>query len=434
MANWYIWSGATGAGTGADWANAYTTLAAATVKAVSDVFFVAHDHVETQASAKTITFPGTEASPNRVYCADRAGSVPPVPADLRNTAQILTTGASSISIGGSLNEVYGLIIQAGDSTNSATINLGAVSNKSQIFKNCSFRLGGSATTSRITWNSSANANTVIADNCTVQFSNVSQFMNTAGRAIWKNTLSPILGAILPTTLLSFSAPGSWLLEGIDLSALTTGKNLVNGATTTASCTALFKDCKLGAGVAISTAPTAFGGPDITLLRSDSADTNYRFDKRTFGAHTSTQIAIYRNDGATDGVTPISWLFTVNTNRWPGEAPPITIWNEVVGTPITVTIEGAKVSGPVADNKDIWIDVYYPGTSGYPIASKATTGVGSVLDTLTNYPASASTWTGAATAYSMSVTITPTKKGPITIYVRGSTTSQQHNICPKPVIT
>ena len=76
MANWYVWSGATaGGGTGADWANAYLTLqAAVTGKTAGDVFYVAHDHSQTQASALTITFPGTEAIPNRVYCVNRAGS------------------------------------------------------------------------------------------------------------------------------------------------------------------------------------------------------------------------------------------------------------------------------------------------------------------------------------------------------------------------
>jgi len=104
VADYYVWSGATGAGTGADWANAYVNLQTAfSGKTAGDVFYVAHDHVQTQASALALTSVGTEAAPSRVYCVDRAGSVPPVEADLRTTAQISTTVASAITLAGSIS-------------------------------------------------------------------------------------------------------------------------------------------------------------------------------------------------------------------------------------------------------------------------------------------------------------------------------------------
>src|SRR4029077_14277585 len=98
MANVYVDSNAAGAGTGADWANAYTTLGAAlTAKAAGDSFFVAHNHAETAASAKVLTSPGTVSNPCFIYCVSSAGSVPPVSADLRTTATITTTGAFAIT-------------------------------------------------------------------------------------------------------------------------------------------------------------------------------------------------------------------------------------------------------------------------------------------------------------------------------------------------
>ena len=93
MANYYIWSGATGAANGTSWANAYLTLTAGIQsKAVGDVFYVAHDHAEVAAGALTFQTPGTIASPSKVICVDRAGSVPPVSADRRTTASITRTG------------------------------------------------------------------------------------------------------------------------------------------------------------------------------------------------------------------------------------------------------------------------------------------------------------------------------------------------------
>src|SRR3990167_972428 len=100
MAHVYVDSNAVGAGTGADWANSYTTLAAAlTAKAAGDNFWVSHDHAETQASAMTLTSPGTAASPCKVMCVDSAGSVPPASADLATTATITTTGANALTFG-----------------------------------------------------------------------------------------------------------------------------------------------------------------------------------------------------------------------------------------------------------------------------------------------------------------------------------------------
>ena len=56
MAIYYVYSGAAGAGTGADWANAYTTLTTAVSgKAAGDVFYIAHDHAESTAGRVTIT-------------------------------------------------------------------------------------------------------------------------------------------------------------------------------------------------------------------------------------------------------------------------------------------------------------------------------------------------------------------------------------------
>src|SRR5437868_15183324 len=117
MANVYVDSAAAGAGTGADWTNAYTTLGAATAaKAAGDDFWVASGHAESAGSAKTITFPGTSASPNRCISVNKAGSAPPVAADILAGASITTTGANSIAINGA---VYGegITLNAGDAAN-----------------------------------------------------------------------------------------------------------------------------------------------------------------------------------------------------------------------------------------------------------------------------------------------------------------------------
>src|SRR5580765_5589876 len=96
MAIYYVWSGATGTGTGATWANAFTNLTAAFVtEAAGDTLYVAHDHAETSASAVTLTSSGTATNWTRVVCVNRAGTVPPVSADRRATATASTTGGTA---------------------------------------------------------------------------------------------------------------------------------------------------------------------------------------------------------------------------------------------------------------------------------------------------------------------------------------------------
>ena len=274
MANWYVWSGATGTGTGADWANAYTTLnAAATAKAAGDVFFVAHDHVQTSAVALTITFAGTEALPNRVYCVNRAGSVPPVAADLRTTAQISTTGASAISLAGTCAEMYGIIFSAGDAANNASINVATSAARSMRLSNCHLKLNTTHTSGRIALNTGASANTVHLENTTVQFGAVGQGMVCSARVFWRNTPAAIVGAVIPTMLLIYNGAGLWFCEGVDFSAMIAGKTLLGGSNAP-NQQAVFKDCKLGVGPVVAL-PSAFGSVEITVLRCDSGDTNYR---------------------------------------------------------------------------------------------------------------------------------------------------------------
>src|SRR5580765_4027333 len=100
MAVYYVWSGATGTGTGASWANAFTTLTTAFVtEAAGDTLYVAHDHAESSASAVTLTSSGTTTAWTKVICVNRAGSVPPVASDRMATAQTTSTGANIVCNG-----------------------------------------------------------------------------------------------------------------------------------------------------------------------------------------------------------------------------------------------------------------------------------------------------------------------------------------------
>lgn len=439
MANVYVHSGAAGANTGVDWTNAFTNLSSISTKAAGDVIYVAHDHAQSQASGLVITSPGTEVTPCRIYCVDRAGSVPPVAADLRTTATVTTTGAANITLSGTVSECYGITFSAGDAANSATIFVCNTASRTWRIVNCALVLGGNSSLSRINCASGSAANSVFLENTTLQFSNVGQRVIASGRVFWRNTTSAIAGATIPTDLLSFggSVPGSWFVEGVDLSALGSGKTLVK-ASDAAPNTAILKDCKLGTSVTVAVNNSiSVGGPDVVLIRCDSGDTNYRTEKYAFAGTLTTETTIVRSGGASDGATPIAWkIVTTSVSRWemPFESLPITIWNETVGSAITVTIECIWDGGAVPNNDEIFIDVEYLGTSGFPIASKATSTKATGLATGTAISAGSGTWGGSTTKFAMSATLTPQEKGPLTIYVRAAKVSSTFYIDPKPVIT
>lgn len=436
MANVYVYSGAAGAGTGADWANAYTTLAAAcTAKAAGDTFFIAHDHAETQASTMTITSKGTEATPCRFYCVNRAGSVPPVSADLRTTATISTTGASNISLAGTVAECYGIIFTAGDSTNSASIFVGSTLNRTYKLNACALRLNGNHVAGRLQIASGAAGNFVSMENTTVQFANTSQLMLSNGRVIWRYTPSAVTGATIPTILLSY-AGGGWYLEGVDLSAVGSGKIIADNIGTP-NASAVIKDCKLGASVTVAQNPVAVGSAETVIIRCDSGDSNYRTEKYAFGGTQTTETTIVRSGGASDGTTPISWKIVTTANsewEYPFECLPISIWNETVGSSVTVTVEGIWGGGAVPNNNEIWIDVEYLGTSGFPLASKATSTKADGLAAGSAITAGSGTWGGSTTKFAMSATFTPQEIGPITIYVNAAKVSSTFYVDPKVTVS
>jgi hypothetical protein len=433
MANWYVYSGAAGANTGADWTNAYTNLSSISGKAAGDIFYVAHDHAQTQASNLTITSPGTEASPSRIYCVNRSGSVPPVSADLRTTATVTTTGAFSITLDGTVSECYGITFSCSSGATGANMTIMSNNRRTWRLVNCSLQCGGTGATNKINFATGLDT-VVIMENVTFKFNAAGQGLDFTNRCYWRNTPSAIVGGgTIPTTLFT-SCTGLLFIEGVDLSSVNT--TLVVSSLNT-DFTLVMKDCKLHASVAVQDASTFLNAQDITLIRCDSGDTNYRTERHNYFAVQTTETTIVRTGGATDGTTPIAWKIITSAStekELPYESLPISIWNETTGSAITVTLQGIWGSGSVPNNDDIWIDVQYLGTSGYPLSSKATCGKADSLASGAGLAAGSGTWGGSTTKFAMAATFTPQEKGPLTIYIKAALASTTFYIDPKPVIT
>lgn len=440
---YYVRSGAGGAGTGADWTNAFTTLVAAFAAMVAgDTAYVAHDHAETQASAMTLTSPGTAASPCKVICGSTAGSVPPVSADLATTGTISTTGANALTFGAGYTYYYGLAFSAG----SGVVNSGLVISGAGLhyFKSCkTAKLGTNAAVAAITVGAVTPSAyfEVIFDNTTVQFGSTGDRIAVRGKFKWINTPSAIAGATFPAFLFGTSNALATvaLIEGVDLSALTSN-GLV--AVADAGNSFVFKHCKLGSGFVVSGTQTLPGGGNVKIIACDSGDTNYKTEMHAsyLGVQT-TETTIVHSGGASDATTPVSWKIVTTANperHMPFECLPIAIWNETTGSAITVTLEGVWDAGAVPNSDDIWINVEYLGTSGFPLGNFASSAPADVLAAGTALASSSVTWTttGLATPvkFKMSVTITPQEKGPITVRIRAGAASKTFYVDPKITVT
>jgi hypothetical protein len=422
MASYYVYSGAAGAANGTSWADAYTTLAVATSgKATSDIFYIANDHSESTAGAVTISTPTW----GQFLCVNRAGSVPPVAADMTTGAQVKTSGDNNITFSAPICYVYGVTFVAGDgATGEVNISL----QNTSLFDRCHFKIGSTGASS--TLRSSVSQ----WENSTVEFSALGQMISFVN-LIWRNTASAIVGTA-PTTLMRAEAGGSGYIEAVDFSAVPSGKTIVS-ATNVGNTPVVMKDCKFATGVTVCSAVDSSAIAGLDVIRCDESS-NYRHERYRGCGTQTTETTIIRTGGASDGVTPVAWKLVTATTvsvALPFESLPISVWNDTSGSAKTITVEGIWGGGAVPDNNDIWIDVEYLGDASSPQGSLVSSGVATILTTPSSYASSSETWGGSTTKFKMSATTgTIQQKGPITVRVYVALPSSTFYVCPKVTVS
>lgn len=434
----YVRSGAGGAATGADWANAYLTLAAAlTASSAGDTIYVSEDHAETQASLMTLTSPGTIANPCLVICVNHSGSVPPVSADLRKTATVTTTGNFALRFAGVSAIYYGIIFSAGTTTATAGITLPNTSSSYFKFIGCSLRLPSTSTA--IIDMGAAVAAMVVLEDTTVSFGGTAQYIEIGGTFLrWTNTASALLGTS-PNTLFRWTLSKGGRLEchGVDFSAAGSGTTIVGSATTTSTSSAMLVDCKINALATKYATPGTPGQLTIDYLRVGSSGVNYNLDSVSYSGTLTEETTIVRTGGASDGTTPLAWKIVTTANSGlynPFRCPPIAIWNDTTGSPVTATIQGIWGGGSVPNNDDIWLDVEYLGASGSPLGSSVNNGKADILASNGALSAGSGTWGGSTTKFALAVTFTPQQKGWIFARVKAAKASSTFYIDPKITLT
>lgn len=426
---------------GSTWALAKATIAGALgVASAGDTIYVSDNHAESVAAAISLTSPGTAASPCRILCVDDAGD-PATPTTLATTATVTQTGSGNVISFAGFAYYYGIAFVQNVSSNSADIRFTSTSPWWHKFEACKFRILGTQAGQLIevgTTTGNRNGQLLEFVNTTVEFGHVDQRMEIDCFFSWKDTLSAVAGATVPTILLGGSATGAGRcsLSGVDLSALGSGKNVINGAVVGEGIFEL-NNCKLGASVSLvsGTAPSQ-GARRVRAVNCDSSDTNYRYRLHTFQGDIFHETTIVRTGGASDGTTPISRKMVSSANAKlisPLASDPIVVWNETTGSSVTATVEVVTDNVTLTD-AEAWIEVEYLGTGGFPITLFASDRVSTVLTTPTNQTTSSVTWTttGLATPVKqkLSVSFTPQEKGPIQIRVHLAKASTTMYFCPK----
>lgn len=435
MADIYVASGGSNTSPYDTWAKAATSFpSAVTLAAAGDRIFVDSAFSETLGAITTMTLAGTGAAPCQVISVNRSGDPEPPTVESGGAAVNTGSGPNSLNLNG-CGYFSGMTFAAGvGGGSSLSFGLLGIGNNEGLFRNCTFHVAtGSASTSiALGPNTSGAEGAVTWKNCGVRFGNAGQrilLMNVNFR--WEGG-SVLSGGSSPTNLIAFGSNGaSFVVSGVDLSNLSAGSNLVDIGVA-ASGRAIFRNCKLPSGWSgdLLTGTVAHRGTRVEMYNCDSTDTNYRLWIKDYCGSVKSETAVYRDGGATDGTTPISFSMSASANADfelnSLESQEIVVWNESLSA-MTATVEILHDGAAAFKNDDVWMDVAYLGTSGSPLGAVVTTAKASPLATGAAITSSAETWTGAsgtgpngsATWHALklvSPSFTPAQKGWVTVRV------------------
>lgn len=370
----------------------YTTILARRI-----TIYVGDDHTETQSAAMTISSSNLNYQIS-LLCVDHTVALPPGSNSLKTTASVTTTGANSISITENLATLfywYGIAFTAGNGANVASLTFIGM----HKLVNCSLTLGGtSASVANIIVGNTSYLDLV---NTKITFGNTAQFISLTGACYlkWSNTSSALSGSV-PTKLFgdtSTATPSVVILDSVDLSALTSTIFGLGSSENIWQATVI--NCQFNAAVTASVA-ARIPYQTVDVYSSDSVATNYVTQHYHYSGAMITHTTIVRTGGASNGVTPISLAITTTANAnwiYPYENTPISIWNTVTASNVTVTLAGIWNSASLPNNDDIWMDVQYYGSSSAPLATFATGSKANLLATNAALTADTSAWDSLVTA-------------------------------------
>lgn len=411
---------------GSTWALAVADLHTATTGGLAKAgaggkCYASQSHAQTTAGAVTLASAGSYDNPTYVVCGNDAADPPTAAA---TTATVTNSSTGGFTFTGSAY-YRGVTFQCTAAvTTDFKLNNGTAKARS-VFDNCSLiSTQGSAGTFNFGLASANSRATIDLIDTNVKLPN----STSSGLNIYNARVHWHGGALqsqtnLPTTLIIPQNGYGCDVEllNVDLSVLGSGKSLVSAANEPSVSRIVFRDCKLGSGVSLVSATPAVATMRVEAFNCDSGDTNYRLWIEDFAGTITDETTLVMTGGATDGTTPISWKMASNANTSelvaPLASPEMAIWNETTGSSKTVTVEILHDSATNLTDAEVWLEVSYLGTSGFPLGSTVSDHRADILTTAADQTASSATWTTTGMTnpnkQKLSVSFTPQEKGNFT---------------------
>lgn len=432
------------ADSGATWALAKATITGAmAIDVAGDRVFVSQSHAESTAGAVTFSCAGTNGTPSQIICGNDAAEPPTAVA---TTATVTVSTNNALSIGGSLY-CYGItFICAGQ-----TVCNSAGTNNAQVYEQCSFQLTQAG--SGGTWSSAAGNNNAYRTeliNCTFKPSNANNVHIICGDTVIRggSFLSGSAALVSVFRPQQDRAHANLDCSAFDFSNLGSTTNLFYGSGIN-SGKFVVRDCKLPASWTGLLVASGLVGPGerFEMYNCDSGDTNYRLWIEDYAGSIKQETTIIRTGGASDGTTGLSWKMVTSANaEWPTvklESGEIMAWNSTLSA-VTATVEivhdtnvaggqGAGTGSRFQDD-EVWLEVMYLGSTGFPLGTWIRDCKADVLATAADQADSTETWTttGLTTPQKqkLSCTFTPAEVGYIVARVVVAKASKTIYVCPK----
>lgn len=442
MADVALWSGATGAGNGTSWDDAYTSIRSLMVAQGTQPtrVFVASDHVELIST--TLASPGTLVNPYTIISCDRTSGFPPTVEQAG--ARIGSTNGTNLTIQNSLYS-KGVFWTAGEGSTATRNFLFDSSSGNHVIRivGGGIELMNTGSGSRFSCGTGAtNRNTkILLENAEIKFGNSGQ-----GFSLQAASLNVKGGALAGAAITEFIKVASIVAADVDV----TGFDMSVGASTMNLVASnilgighlKFSRVKMPVGWTggLMASPPIHACLKVSAVNLDSANTNYRVMLAAYDGVMRQDTAILRTGGASDGTTPISWRLQTTVQRYPltsFESLPIERWNESVGVPVTVTVH-TLTDGVTLTDADAWIEVSYLDSSGSPLGAVISDEQPNQLSASAVQDSSTADWvtTGIASPVKqkLSVTFTPQKKGTIRVVIKLARSTTVIYACPQPDIT
>lgn len=378
----YVYHGATGAGDGTSWTDAYTSLIAAiAARAAGEEYWLASDHDETNTSTQTYGFKGTIANPDRCLSVNRSTDA------LEAGALIKVTGDTSYLLFTGSVYVNGVTTDTGTSSDENMTthfhhNTAAADGEVQVWENCT-------TVCRTSRDNDAGPkigmNTDGAPDSEVWLINHTfDITGHASKRIYCYGRVRIIGggiaagtSIAQEVFSSFGKMGTDLIViGFDMSECAAGTDIHRGGNFCRSGTALvFSNIEVPAswtGGVFGTAPTVPLRAEVYNFGASGEDASGKLWFQDYPGQVREETTIVRSGGAAISRKMTTITHTGLYPSMPMRGP--TIRKNVAAGTVDVAVHAVLDSATALDDDEFWIEVMAFTTSGIPISTLYTSRV------------------------------------------------------------